>query len=118
MEYELSEQDRAAMAGMDVQILAEERAEEAKRQSVLAEVQRVVGQEVYKAIVDELADSSYTHSYLIAEAPIGQEQDDGGLWGKTFVNQTTNGGYTGDEYAGTVSIPLGDGRFFQFAYSM
>lgn len=62
--------------------------------------------------------STLTCDYQIAGTPIGREQDEEGPWGKHFVNQTTNGGYTGDEYAGTVSIPLGDGRFFQFGYSM
>ena len=118
MQIALTEQDRAAMAGMDALLLAEEQAEEQKRRDVLAEVERVVRADVYSAILAELADSSYTFDYKIAGAPIGREQDEGGAWGVHFVNQTTNGGHSGDEYAGTVSIPLGDGRFFQFGYSV
>lgn len=118
MQIELTEQDRAAMAGMDALLLAEEQAEKQKRRAVLAEVESVVHANVYAAILSELADSSYTFDYKIAAAPIGREQDEGAAWGVHFVNQTTNGGHSGDEYSGTVSIPLGDGRFFQFGYSM
>lgn len=33
-----------------------------------------------------------------------------------FVNQTTNGGYTGDDYAGDEYYPLPDGRYMKTAY--
>ena len=118
VEFKISEADRAAMAAAGAAQIEHERAEEAKRQSVLEEVRRIVSDEVYSEIVAELTEDGYTFDYIIASAPIGREQDDGAAWGKHFVNQTTNGSYTGDEFAGTVSIPLGDGRFFQFDYSM
>ena len=117
-DFTLSERDLAAMRAADAAMMEHERAEEAKRQSVLAEVRKIVSAEVYVAIQEELTDSAFTFDYQIASTPIGQEQDDDAPWGKHFVNQTTNGGYTGDEYEGTVSIPLVDGRFFQFGYSM
>jgi hypothetical protein len=117
-EYEFSDADRAAMAAANAAQIAHERDEEAKRQEVLREVQRIVSAEVYAEIMAELAEDGYTFDYKIASAPLGREQDDGAAWGKHYVNQTTNGGYTGDEYAGTVSIPMRDGRFFQFGYSM
>lgn len=116
--FELSETDRSAMAAADAAHIAHEHAEDAKRQAVLQVVQRTVSAEVYAEIVVELTDDGYTFDYQIASEPRGREQDDGAAWGKHYVNQTTNGGYTGDDYAGTVSIPMGDGRFFQFAYSM
>lgn len=116
--YELSEADRAAMAAADAAHIAHERAEEVKRQSVLEKVRQLVTAEVYAEIIVELTEDGYTFDYQIASTPKGQEQDDGAAWGKHFVNQTTNGGFTGDDFAGTVSIPLGDGRFFQFGYSM
>ena len=116
--YQISEADRAAMAAADAAHIAHERAENEKRQAVLLDVQRLVSAEVYAEIVAELAEDCYTFDYKIASAPLGREQDNGAAWGKHYVNQTTNGGYTGEEYAGTVSIPLGDGRFFQFSYTM
>lgn len=117
-EFTLSEEDLVAMRAADTAMMEHERAEEAKRQSVLAEVRGIVSAEVYAAIQEELADSGFTFDYQIAGTPIGQEQDEEAPWGKHFVNQTTNGGYSGDDYEGTVSIPLVDGRFFQFGYSM
>lgn len=118
-EYEISELDRAAMAAADAAHVEHERREEQRRQSVLAEVKRVVSEKVYAEIVEELAEEgTYTFDYEITASPVGREQDDDAAWGKTYVNQTTNGGYAGDEYAGTVSIPLADGRFFRFGYSM
>jgi hypothetical protein len=118
MQIELTKQDRAAMAETDALLLAEQQAEGQKSCAVLAEVECVVSAEVYAAILAELMENSHTFDYKIAMAPIGREQDDDAPWGKHFVHQTTNGGYTGDDYAGTVSIPLGDGRFFQFGYAM
>jgi len=117
-EFKLSEADRAAMAAADAAHIAHERAEDVKRQAVLQEVQSVVSAEVYTDIVEELTADGYTFDYQIASSPIGQEQYGGDAWGKHYVDQTTNGGYTGEEYAGTVSIPLGDGRYFQFSYTM
>lgn len=117
-QFKLSEADRASMAAADAAHIAHERAEDAKRQAVLQEVQCIVSAEVFADIVEELTADGYTFDYQIASAPKGVEQDDCAAWGKHYVNQTTNGGYTGDDYAGTVSIPLGDGRYFQFDYSM
>lgn len=34
-----------------------------------------------------------------------------------YVNQTVNGGYTGDEYSGTVTYPLPNGEFVKINYS-
>lgn len=93
-------------------------AEMEQRLLVLVEVHQVVNSAVYAEILEELADNTHTFDYKISTAPIGDEQDEPAAWGKHFVNQTTNGGHTGDEFAGTVSIPLGDGRFFQFGYAM
>lgn len=117
-EFTLSDADRAAMAAADVALIEHDRVEELQRQAVLEQVKGIVSAEVYAEILEELTESGYTHDYKVTSIPVGQEQDDGASWGNTFVNQTTDGGHTGDEYAGTVSIPLGDGKFFQFAFSM
>jgi len=68
-------------------------------------------------LITESDDTSY---YSIENEPNGEYQEDydyrflKGYW----VNQTTNGGYTGDEYAGTISVKLSNGKYFQFHYSM
>ena len=117
-EYKISEADHAVLAAMDAELIEEDRVEEMKRRVVLEDLRKIVSPIIYSAIVEELNEGGYTFDYKITLQPVGTEQDDGAAWGKHFVNQTTDGGYTGDEYAGTVSIPLGDGRFFQFEYAM
>ncbi|WP_298151153.1 hypothetical protein [Flavobacterium sp.] len=112
----LTESDRRLMAEHDAALIEEERAEAEQKEAVLKAVQALVPVTVYAEILDELTDG-YTFDYTITATPLGKKQDDGAAWGPHFVNQTTNGGYTGDEYSGTVSIPLGDGRFFQFGYA-
>ena len=114
----LSVNDFSAMAGMDELMNECHRAELQQKQDVLLQVKSMVSAEVYSDILEELAESGSTDDFQIVLEAVGQEQDDDASWGTTYVNQTTNGGYTGDEYSGTVSIPLGNNKFIQFAYYM
>ncbi|MDH4602401.1 hypothetical protein [Pseudomonas syringae] len=107
----------AIMAGHEADIARELDELHAANQIVLDQVQAMVSPEAFKQITDTLCDSSYTHGYLIADQPMGEPQDDGFLLGDVYVDQTTNGGITGDEYAGTMSMPLTAGRYFQFCYA-
>ena len=77
----------------------------------------MVSPEVFQQIKDTLCDSGFTHSYFIADQPLGEPQDNGFVLGDVYVNQTTNGGISGDECAGTMSMPLPAGRHFQFCYA-
>ena len=101
----LSASDRAAMNAAWAEVQAEQNVQAARCQMVLDQVQALVSKAVYQEILGELADSQ-TFDYKITTSPVGSEQDDGASWGSTFVNQTINGGYSGDDYAGTLSIPL------------
>jgi hypothetical protein len=94
--------------------LAEQRDQE---NAVLDQVMAMVSPEAFVQIKDAISDSSYTHSYLIADAPLGEPQDDSYALGDVYVDQTTNGGMSGDDFAGTMSMPLPDGRYFQFSYA-
>lgn len=47
-----------------------------------------------------------------------QEIGDGELIKEEWVNQTTNGGYTGDDFAGTIYFKLKDSVFIELEYSM
>ncbi|CAD0264246.1 hypothetical protein DENIT_20135 [Pseudomonas veronii] len=87
-----------------------------KNKAVLDQVQALVSPEAFQQIKDTLCDSGYTHGYLIADRPLGEPQDDGFVLGDVYVDQTLNGGFTGDDYAGTMSLPLQAGRYFQFNY--
>lgn len=115
---ELSEKDRAAMAAMDAAINVEHRTQGAIDDVVLGEVRAAVSADVFAAIQQEFHECSHVFDFAIANTPKGEPQDDGAPWGMTYVNQTLNGGYTGDSFGGTVSIPLGNGKFFQYGYAM
>lgn len=121
METGMTEQDEEKymkiMAGYDA-VIAREMAElHAKNQLVLDQIQVLVSPDAFLQIKATLSESGYTHSYLIADHSLGEPQDDGFLLGDVYVDQTTNGGHTGDDYAGTMSMPLPAGRYFQFCYA-
>lgn len=117
----MNEQDEekymAIMAGHDAAVAHELGELDAANQAVLDQVQALVTPEAFQQIKDTLTDCGYTHSYLIADRPLGEPQDDEYLLGDVYVDQTTNGGHTGDDYAGTMSMPLSAGRYFQFCYA-
>lgn len=88
-----------------------------KKQAVLDQVQALVSPEAFEQIKETLSDSGYTHTFQIVDQPVGNAQDDGFVLGEVFVDQTTNGGFTGDEFAGTICMPLAVGKYFQFHYA-
>ncbi|GAB0079408.1 hypothetical protein TOC8171_48140 [Pseudomonas syringae] len=121
MEIGLTDQDEeryiANMAAHDAAIAMELDQLHAKNQTVLDKVQAVVSPSAFQQIKNTLAESGFTHEYQIADDPIGEPQDDGFELGDVFVDQTMNGGFTGDDYAGTMSMPLPGGQYFQFCYA-
>ncbi|MEG0869469.1 MAG: hypothetical protein RSG77_20830, partial [Hafnia sp.] len=78
-----------------------------KDQEVLKQVKAMVSKAAFQQIEDSLADSGYTHTYQIVDSPAGKPQDDGFILGEVFVYQTSCGGISGDDYSGTMSMPLG-----------
>ena len=62
--------------------------------------------------------------YNIVDYPKGDKQElEGDIDEKyklflthEFCNQTTNGGYTGDEYAGELYYPLPNGKYMEISY--
>ncbi|MFJ7794639.1 hypothetical protein [Pseudomonas sp. NPDC096950] len=89
----------------------------AKNQVVLDQVQALVSPEAFQQIQETLSDSEYTCDYQIVGQPVGVAQDEGYVLGDVFVNQTMNGGFTGDEYAGTICMPITADSYFQFHYT-
>lgn len=93
-----------------------------KNNAVLEQVKAMVSDSVYKFIEYDLAESSWTYDFAIVEnhSVVGEPQcdDDPIEHGHRVVNQTTNGGMSGDEYAGDVFIPISPDNFFKYSYSM
>lgn len=53
-----------------------------------------------------------THDFSFVSEPDGEYQDRYGY----YVDQYCNGGYTGDEYSGSICFPLKNGKYFKFTY--
>lgn len=107
----------AIMASHEAAIARELGELHAANQSVLDQVQAMVSLVAFQQIKYTLSESGFTHSYLIADSPLGEPQDDDYVLGDVYVDQTTSGGHTGDDYAGTMSMPISSGKYFQFCYA-
>lgn len=96
--------------------------EEAERyrldKTVLEKVMSLVSDNDFAMIEAELVDGGFTGNFEIVNSPNGDIQDCDYKFanGYKVVNQTCNGGYTGDEYAGQVYIPISKGKWFKFDY--
>lgn len=88
----------------------------AKNRAVLDQVKETVSAEAFRQIEDSLAESGFTHSYQIVTQPVGMPQDEGYVLGAVYVDQTTNGGFSGDDFAGTICMPIAAGSYFQYSY--
>jgi hypothetical protein len=93
-----------------------------RNQRVLKAIKSVRGKGFHKRLVEYLShcEADRHFPYEIVREPIGAVQDAefGRLISKEWVNQTTNGGYTGDSYAGTICIEIKKDRYLKFHYSM
>lgn len=116
--FEMTEADRAWMDAEQENVLAAMKAEDERQQGVLDQIKGKVSAEVFADIKACMEDSGSVSGFNLAVKPLGQEQDDGYSFGPYFVNQTCNGGYTGDEFAGSISIRIGVEDFFEFNYLM
>lgn len=91
-----------------------------KDNKVLNTVKEFLSKDQFDDIVNLLEECTNTYDYSIEDDPKGdyQKEEDYpnivGIW----VNQTTNGGYSGDEFAGTISVKLSNDKYFQFYYYM
>lgn len=72
----------------------------------------------------------YTDGYEIVDEPKGKKQEidieesnfdaipeEYSFLTHQYVNQTTNGGYTGDEFSGDLYFPLPDGKYMKVYYN-
>ena len=102
---------------VSIEIAQEDANEYLVRMSILKTVRSMVTDKVFLDIERAMADS-YNREYKIVDHPLGQAEDQGYSFGEIFIDQTTCGGFCGDDFAGTIGIPLPNGKFFQFCYSM
>lgn len=70
-------------------------------------------------IYDELLETdgvSWYGTIKIVSKPKGDFQDSNNSLLKVWVNQTTNGGYTGDDFAGDVYVKLKNRCYLKWGY--
>ena len=98
----------------------DEKKKNAQNREVLKIVKSKVSKKVFKDIKQTLIESENTYDYSIVDKPIGEFQTESyfkelqGQW----VDQTTNGGYSGDDYAGTICVQISKTEYFKWHYSM
>jgi len=113
-EKEQKEFDKSFKDWQEMEMLENE-----KNLKILEDIKLKVSDDIYQEILIIIEESEHTYNFQILDKPKGKFQEDdfeylGGFW----VDQTTNGGYDGDSYAGTVSIKIDEDEYLQFNYSM
>ena len=91
-----------------------EKVEELKRKNILIQCKKLMSDEDYQDMLFTIEESDYTYNYEFVNEPVGNFQEDDNYW----VNQTTNGGYTGDDFAGTLCFKVADSKYLKMHYSM
>ncbi len=99
----------------------EEKKQELENKKILELVKSKVSEGAFEEIEFNLNESGYVYDFKITDKPLGDLQGVGyyEFIEGVYVDQTTNGGYTEDEFAGTCSIKISEkNEYFQFSYSM
>lgn len=114
------EQEHEIMDDFHKEMIAIENKVFRKNQRLLNAIKSVKGEAFHKELEEVIYSSEGIVGVAeIVKTPVGNYQDEGGeLIPGIWVDQTTNGGYTGDEFAGTVCVKIDDRRYFKFNYSM
>ena len=112
----LSQSEFEILAAAEAAIAQEFEEQSAKDNLVLDQVRKVVSAEVFTEI-EGFLDEDDCSEFSIVEQPVGEPQDDGYSLGDVYVDQTLNGGCSGDSYAGTICLPLGNGKYLKYDYS-
>lgn len=79
------------------------------------EVLPLLSQEQFEE-VKMCMEETETNQYRITDTPCASSKDDDYDLIDVYVDQWRNGGHTGDDFAGTISIALSNGKYFTFAY--
>lgn len=87
---------------------------------ILKAIKSVRGENFYNELMNEIEESEGIDGFAeIVTASVGKYQEaDGQIIKGIWVNQTTNGGHLGDDFAGTVCIEIKKGKYLKFNYSM
>lgn len=84
---------------------------------LLAEVLQEKGTHFLYLVTNELEESGWYELKGFFEYPVGDLREEDPDF-EVYVNQTTNGGHSGDDYAGTYDIKINDSKYLRVEYSM
>ena len=115
-EQVFSEEDEKAIAEGMVEYDKELEKEIKRDNDFMESVRKMVSEEVFKQIEEELEESSGGDGFEIVNNPSGENQDYKDR--EVYVNQTTNGGYSGDEFAGDCYFKIGENKYLRWSYAM
>lgn len=113
--------DKEAIDSFWEDLSREEKLENEKMHNALSVVGRNVSKEMLQDIKEYIKDCENTFGFCFVSEPIGDYQEEGYQYEHiegVYVNQTRNGGMTGDEFAGTICIEISEGEFLKFEYNM
>lgn len=79
------------------------------------EVLPLLGEKQIEELKICMKDSS-RYDYRVTDAPCTSSKEDDYESIDVYIDQWQNGGYSGDDYAGTISVALPNGKYFTFAY--
>jgi len=107
------------MEQMDQEIAAKLKEIGRRERAVMRQVRGLVRRRVYADIVKYMhEDSDWVGDLRIDDTHGGKEVDlNEYAFKRAYIYQTVNGGYTGDDYAGHIWIPLNAGKYLHFHYS-
>ena len=91
-----------------------------KDAEIFSQIRALVSDIVYEDIKQSMQDADNAYGFSIVDKPIGnfQQEDYFNELQGQWVDQTTNGGYTGDEFAGTICIQITKDKYFKYHYYM
>jgi hypothetical protein len=91
--------------------------EVAKQAKILKRIKKRVSASWYRSIIEFLEDNDFTHNFAITDKPAGKRQKETYRFSHSYIDQYSNGGFSGDDFAGQASLPIRDGLYFSFHYS-
>lgn len=113
----LSQAEFEILAAAEAAMAKDHEEQQTKDNAVLSQVRQFVSAQAFQEIEVLLAESE-CFDYSIVALPIGEPQDDGYVLGSIYVDETMNGGLSGDSYAGTVCVSLGRGTYLKYNYTV
>ena len=113
------EEEQKAFKGYQQVMIDEDAKQQAEKDKCLVFVKNLVSKPKFDEILEVIEESGCTTEFKLKNKPLGEYQDEDLEFLKGYyVDQTTDGGYIGDDFAGTVSIEYNDEQYLQFSYSM